>query len=65
MEPLPLNIEAERLANRTITALIDMGYLLTLEESFGIKDRIEELLEEEASLKLGHTVVYRSPKHRE
>ena len=47
MEPKDLDSEAQRLANSTITFLIDMGYVLTLAESYGIKDRILDILEEE------------------
>ena len=39
--------EAQRLANATVTCLIDMGYVLTLAESYGIADRIIDILEEE------------------
>ena len=42
-----LDSEAQRLANSTIKLLIDMGYVLTLAESYGIADRILDLLEEE------------------
>lgn len=39
--------EAQRLANSTIKLLIDMGYVLTLAESYGIADRILDILEED------------------
>ena len=42
-----LDSEAQRLANSTIKLLIDMGYVLTLAESYGIADRILDILEEE------------------
>ena len=42
----------------TITALIDLGYVLTLEESFAIKDRIADLLKEtEESVKTGRYIM--------
>lgn len=42
-----LDSEAQRLANSTIKLLIDMGYVLTLAESYGIADRTLDILEEE------------------
>ena len=42
-----LDSEAQRLANSTIKLLIDMGYVLTLAESYGIADRALDILEEE------------------
>ena len=50
--------QAHSLANSTITALIDLGFMLTLEESFGIKDRIAELLEEDA-IRPGRNVLFK------
>ena len=47
MEALDIDSEAQRLANSTIKSLIDMGYVLTLAESYAIVDRIVDLLEEE------------------
>jgi|TARA_R110002167_G_C12206200_1_gene607283 hypothetical protein len=47
MEALDIDNEAQRLANSTIKSLIDMGYVLTLAESYAIVDRIVDLLEEE------------------
>ena len=46
------------IANSTITALIDLGYVLTLEESFAIKDRIADLLKEtEESVNTGRYII--------
>ncbi len=42
-----LDSEAQRVANSTIKLLIDMGYVLTLAESYGIADRAIDILEEE------------------
>ena len=39
--------KALRLTFSTSKTLIDMGYVLTLAESFALKDRIIDLLEEE------------------
>ena len=47
MEAPDIESEAQRLANSTIKFLIDMGYVLTLAESYAMKDRILDLLEEE------------------
>ena len=58
MEPQYSNEQAHSLANSTITALIDLGFMLTLEESFGIKDRIAELLEEDA-IRPGRNVLFK------
>ena len=44
----------------TITALIDMGYVLTLAESYGIVDRIVDLLEEEEELRPGRNILFES-----
>ena len=52
------NKQALPLANSTITALIDLGYVLTLEESIGIKDRIANLLEEDA-IRPGRNVLFK------
>jgi hypothetical protein len=54
-----LDDEATRLANSTITALIDMGYVLSLGESFAIKDRIAFLLEEDG-MRPGRNIVFRN-----
>jgi hypothetical protein len=59
MEASDIDYEAQRLANSTITALIDLGYVLTLAESYGIKDRIVDLLEEEEELRPGRYRIVR------
>ena len=52
------NRTALGIANSTITALIDLGYVLTLEESFAIKDRIADLLKEtEESVNTGRYIM--------
>ncbi len=60
MEAPDIDYEAQLLANSTITALIDMGYVLTLAESYGIVDRIVDLLEEEEELRPGRNILFES-----
>lgn len=47
MQTEDIESKAERLTFSTSKTLIDMGYVLTLAESFALKDRIIDLLEEE------------------
>ena len=47
MQTEDIESKAERLTFSTSKTLIDMGYVLTLAESFALKDRITDLLEEE------------------